>query len=59
MIDTLRGLGMRLLGLGISNPFLTVGAAYTYRSLDEAKAAVGSFSMGVAVFVDSNARRLK
>jgi len=40
MIDTLRGLGSRLLGLGISNPFLNVAPAYSYPTLADAMAAI-------------------
>ncbi|GMJ07576.1 LYSINE-KETOGLUTARATE REDUCTASE/SACCHAROPINE DEHYDROGENASE, SACCHAROPINE DEHYDROGENASE [Hibiscus trionum] len=40
MIDFLRGLGQRYLGLGYSTPFLSLGASYMYPSLAAAKAAV-------------------
>jgi alpha-aminoadipic semialdehyde synthase len=40
MIDFLRGMGERYLGLGFSTPFLNVAATYTYPSLDAAFAAV-------------------
>lgn len=42
MLESIRGLGLRLLGLGISSPFLNIGPAYTYKTLEEAeKAAAG------------------
>ena len=34
MLESIRGLGIRLLGLGYSSPFLNVGPAYAYKSLD-------------------------
>jgi len=40
MIDTLHGLGQRLLGLGQSSPFVNLGMSYTYSSLNEAKRAI-------------------
>ena len=40
MIDALRGLGSRLLGLGISNPFLNVSPAYSYPTLTDALQAI-------------------
>lgn len=40
MIDFLRGLGERYLGLGYSTPFLSIGSSYMYASLSAAKAAV-------------------
>ncbi|KAJ1679092.1 hypothetical protein EV182_002744, partial [Spiromyces aspiralis] len=45
MIDCLHGLGQRLLGLGYNSPFIHVGMAHTYSSLQAAKdsiAAVGA-----------------
>eukprot|EP00405_Crypthecodinium_cohnii_P014854 CAMPEP_0206444564 /NCGR_PEP_ID=MMETSP0324_2-20121206/14986_1 /ASSEMBLY_ACC=CAM_ASM_000836 /TAXON_ID=2866 /ORGANISM="Crypthecodinium cohnii, Strain Seligo" /LENGTH=1054 /DNA_ID=CAMNT_0053912609 /DNA_START=222 /DNA_END=3386 /DNA_ORIENTATION=+ len=39
-IDFLRGLGERFLALGYSTPFLHIGSAFMYPSLDEAKRAV-------------------
>lgn len=38
MLDTFRGLGLRLLGLGNSSPFLHLAPTYCYNSLDEAMA---------------------
>eukprot|EP00051_Salpingoeca_urceolata_P005632 m.75164 g.75164 ORF g.75164 m.75164 type:complete len:925 (-) comp14470_c2_seq4:94-2868(-) len=40
MIDLLRGLGDRLLGLGCTNPFLAMGYTDYYHSLSAAKTAV-------------------
>ncbi|KAL1918036.1 uncharacterized protein VTP21DRAFT_3302 [Calcarisporiella thermophila] len=40
MLDGLHGLGQRMLGLGHGSPFLHVGMAHTYPSLDAAKSAV-------------------
>ena len=34
MIDTLQGLGQRLLVEGINSPFLNIGNAYTMESLE-------------------------
>ena len=40
MIDGLRGVGERLLSKGYSSPFMGVGSAYMYPSIDSAKRAV-------------------
>ena len=40
MINALRGLGERLLALGISSPFLHMGSSYMYSSFEEARRAV-------------------
>ncbi|XP_002975543.2 alpha-aminoadipic semialdehyde synthase [Selaginella moellendorffii] len=40
MIDFFRGLGERLLSLGYSTPFVSLGSSYMYMSLSAAKAAV-------------------
>lgn len=40
MINTLRGVGEKLLAHGCSTPFLNVGSAYMYPSLENAKEAV-------------------
>jgi alpha-aminoadipic semialdehyde synthase len=40
MIDALRGLGDRLLGLGYTNPFLGMGYTDYYHSLAASKTAV-------------------
>jgi alpha-aminoadipic semialdehyde synthase len=42
MIDTLRGLGERLLRAGHNNPFVNIGSSYMYPSLDAAKETVAS-----------------
>jgi alpha-aminoadipic semialdehyde synthase len=48
MVDTLRGLGERLLCKGYSTPFLSMGSAYMYPSLDAAKDAVAAVGQQVA-----------
>jgi alpha-aminoadipic semialdehyde synthase len=40
VIDSLRGLGQRLLALGYSTPFLNIGSMYMYPTLEHAKTAV-------------------
>lgn len=40
MVDTLRGLGERLLSLGYSTPFVSLGSTFMYPRLDAAKAAL-------------------
>ncbi|KAF9185827.1 hypothetical protein BGZ51_002428 [Haplosporangium sp. Z 767] len=42
MIDSVHGLGQRLLGLGHSSPFLHLGMAHNYKSLASAKIALQS-----------------
>ena len=41
MVSAIRGLGERLLCLGYSTPFLNMGSAYMYPSLEKAKEAMG------------------
>lgn len=40
MIDTFRGVGERLLSKGHNTPFLNIGSAYMYGTLDQAKEAI-------------------
>jgi alpha-aminoadipic semialdehyde synthase len=40
MIDFLRGLGERALGMGFSTPFMNVASSYMYQSLEDAKAGI-------------------
>lgn len=40
MIDSLRGLGQRLLHRGYNTPFVSIGSAYMYPSLEQAKTAI-------------------
>ncbi|CAO3676791.1 unnamed protein product [Umbelopsis vinacea] len=42
MINSLHGLGHRFLGLGYNTPFMYVASAHTYRTLQDAKAAIQS-----------------
>eukprot|EP00041_Stephanoeca_diplocostata_P010582 m.168615 g.168615 ORF g.168615 m.168615 type:complete len:534 (+) comp18213_c0_seq6:223-1824(+) len=42
MIDSLRGLGERLLFKGYTTPFLHIASSYMYRTLEEAEACVNS-----------------
>jgi alpha-aminoadipic semialdehyde synthase len=40
MIDSLRGLGQQLLFRGYNTPFVSIGSAYMYPSLEQAKDAI-------------------
>ena len=44
----MRGLGERLLVLGYSTPFLSLGSAYMYQSLDLAKQAMKDTGKAIA-----------
>ncbi|KAG2171692.1 hypothetical protein INT43_008072 [Umbelopsis isabellina] len=48
MINSLHGLGHRFLGLGYNTPFLNVASAHTYRSLQDAKAAINAVGQNIA-----------
>lgn len=50
MIDTLHGLGLRLLDLGYATPFLYISRAYAYRTIQEAEAAVRRAGEEIAAF---------
>ncbi|KAG2187767.1 hypothetical protein INT44_005457, partial [Umbelopsis vinacea] len=42
MINSLHGLGHRFLGLGYNTPFMYAASAHTYRTLQDAKAAISA-----------------
>ncbi|KAH8555677.1 Saccharopine dehydrogenase-domain-containing protein [Umbelopsis sp. PMI_123] len=42
MINSLHGLGHRLLGLGYNTPFMYAASAHTYRTLQDAKSAISA-----------------
>ena len=48
IIDGLRGLGLRLLGLGHSSPFLALGTAGTYADYADARRAIGAVGAQIA-----------
>lgn len=48
LIDGMRGLGERLLSLGYSTPFLSLGSSYMYQSLDLAKQAIKEMGEGIS-----------
>ena len=48
IINGMRGLGLRLLNLGYSTPFLSVGPAYSYIDYCDAKRAIGAVGEQVA-----------
>ncbi|MFH1196946.1 MAG: bifunctional lysine ketoglutarate reductase /saccharopine dehydrogenase family protein [bacterium] len=50
MIDTLSGLGKRLLVKGIETPFMHINPAYMYSDLDEAKSAVEKLAQEIKEF---------
>jgi alpha-aminoadipic semialdehyde synthase len=48
MVDSLHGIGLRLLSMGHGTPFLHVGMTHMYRSLFDAKAALRMVGLHVA-----------